>query len=87
MGECSFWYRPVQVVWDKGPLNSCVCAVVVVSLDFLLLVKFASSFCVPWEYESHSFDKKTPAYLWHGVVVSLNRRMNEVNPHRTQLVP
>ena len=25
MGECFFWYRPIRVVPDKGPLNTCVC--------------------------------------------------------------
>jgi len=25
VGECFFWYRPTQVVLDKGPLNGCVC--------------------------------------------------------------
>ena len=25
MGECFFWYRPTQVIPDKGPLNDCVC--------------------------------------------------------------
>jgi len=26
VSECFFWYQPTQVVPDKGPLSSCVCA-------------------------------------------------------------
>ena len=28
VGECFFWYRPTQLVQDKGPWNSCVCVCV-----------------------------------------------------------
>ena len=30
VGECFFWYRPTQVVPDKGPLNGCACVCVCV---------------------------------------------------------
>ena len=28
VGDCFFWYRLTLVVWDKGPLNGCVCGCV-----------------------------------------------------------
>ena len=36
VGECFFWYRPTWVVWNKRPLNDCVCVFFICYLPSVL---------------------------------------------------
>ena len=80
VGECFFWYRPTQVVPDKGSLNGSVCVCVFRVWWTRIVCSALWSTQRPWRWVS-CMVSLMPC-LTNGLMVSLPSRIEDMLFHR-----